>query len=141
MEGAKRFTGRARHPSRNRGRSHAPPSQKRPPPRTDGGNGDSDRGDKQRGEIWRQEEAGSQNKSGGSRGMEDRMRLTDIKTARTHRESFPFLIAHIQRLVGAGERAGLAGREDLKTAHKSETSLNPLGAYQAFFFFFFFAFF
>lgn len=67
--------------------------------------------------------------------MEDRMKLTDIKTARTHRESFPFLIAHIQRLVGAGARAGLAGRENLKTAQKSETSLNPLGAYQASFFF------
>lgn len=50
--------------------------------------------------------------------MEDRMKLTDIKTARTHRESFPFLIAHIQRLVGAGARAGLAGRENLKTAQK-----------------------
>lgn len=62
------------------------------------------------------------------------MRLTDIKTARTHRESFPFLIAHIQRLVGAGERGLLAGRKNLKTARKSETSLNPLGAYQAFFF-------
>lgn len=77
-----------------------------PPPRTDGGAGDSDSGDKQRGEIWGQEEAGSQNKSGGSRGMEDRMKLTDIKTARTHRESSPFLIARIQRLAGAGERAG-----------------------------------
>lgn len=61
------------------------------------------------------------------------MKLTDIKTARTHRESFPFLIAHIQRLVGA-ERGGLAPRKNLKTAQKSETSLNPLGAYQAFFF-------
>lgn len=50
--------------------------------------------------------------------MEDRMRLTDIKTARTHRESFPFLIAHIQRLVGAGEGAGLAAREKPKTAEK-----------------------
>lgn len=115
--------------------AHTLSSQNRPAPRTDGGNGDSDRGDKQRGEIWRQEEAGSQNKSGGSRGMEDRMKLTDIKTARTHRESFPFLIAHIQRLVGAGERAGLAGGANPKTAQKSETFLNPLGAYQAFFFF------
>lgn len=58
MEGGKRLMG----PSRNHGRSHTPSL-------TDGGNGDSDRGDKQRGEIWRQEEAGSQNKSGGSRGM------------------------------------------------------------------------
>lgn len=38
--------------------------------------------------------------------MEDRMRLTDIKTARTHRESFPFLIANIQRLVGGGREMG-----------------------------------
>lgn len=38
--------------------------------------------------------------------MEDRMRLTDIKTARTHRESFPFLIANIQRLVGGGRETG-----------------------------------
>lgn len=49
--------------------TEAPSPQNRPPSRTDGGNGDSDRGDKQRGEIWRQEEAGSQNKSRGSRGM------------------------------------------------------------------------
>lgn len=32
--------------------------------------------------------------------MEHRMELTDIKTARSHRESFPFLRANIQRLVG-----------------------------------------
>lgn len=38
--------------------------------------------------------------------MEDRMKLTDIKTARTHRESFPFLIANIQRLVGGGSELG-----------------------------------
>lgn len=39
--------------------------------------------------------------------MEHRMKLTDIKTARTHRESFPFLRANIQRLVGGGrERRG-----------------------------------
>lgn len=125
------------YPSRNHGCSHTPSLQDRPAQRSDGGNGDSDRGNKQRTEIWRQEEVGSQNKCGGSRGMEDRMKLTDIKTARTHRESFPFLIAHIQRLVGAGERGGLAPRENLKTAQKkkkSETSLKPLGAYQAFFF-------
>lgn len=34
--------------------------------------------------------------------MEHRMKLTGIKTARTHQESFPFLRANIQRLVGAG---------------------------------------
>lgn len=63
MGGGRRLTGPSRHRRRNHGRSHTPS------PRTDGGNGDSDRGDKQRAEIWRQEEAGSQNKSGGSRGM------------------------------------------------------------------------
>lgn len=35
--------------------------------------------------------------------MEYRMKLTDIKTARTHRESFLFLRANIQRLVGVGK--------------------------------------
>lgn len=93
MEGGKRLVELGIHPGIHPGirlgttdvHTHTP-SQKRPASRTDGGNGDSDRGDKQRGEIWRQEEAGSQNKSGGSRGMEDRMKLTDIKTARTHRE-------------------------------------------------------
>lgn len=34
--------------------------------------------------------------------MEHRMKMTDIKTARTHGESFPFLRANIQRLVGGG---------------------------------------
>lgn len=37
--------------------------------------------------------------------MEHRMKMTDIKTARTHGESFPFLRANIQRLVG-GEDGG-----------------------------------
>lgn len=74
----------------------------RPLTRTDRVNGDEDRGVKQRSEIWRQEETESQNKRGGSKGMVHRMKLTDIKTARAHRESFPFLRANIQRLVGGG---------------------------------------
>lgn len=77
-------------------------------------NGDSDRRVKQRSEIWRQEETESQNKRGGSRGMEDRKKLTDIKTARTHRESFPFLIANIQRLVGGGREKGDEKRDSFK---------------------------
>lgn len=36
--------------------------------------------------------------------MEHRMKMTDIKTARTHKESFPFLRANMQRLVGLGVR-------------------------------------
>lgn len=36
--------------------------------------------------------------------MEHRMKMTDIKTARTHGESFPFLRANIQRLVGGGRK-------------------------------------
>lgn len=90
----------------------------RSPLRTDGENGDSDRGHKQRSEIWRQEETRSQNKRGGSRRMEDRMKLTAIKTARTQRESFPFLIANIQRLVGGGEREGFALQRILKLHQK-----------------------
>lgn len=50
--------------------------------------------------------------------MEHRMKLTDIKTARTHRESFPFLRANIQRLVGGGgrepERECLSGNLEKK---------------------------
>lgn len=61
--------------------------------------------------------------------MEHRMKLTDIKTARTHRESFPFLRANIQRLVGVGERE--TGRECAQTAQKRETSLNPHLSYQS----------
>ena len=67
-------------------------------------NGDEDRGFKQRSKILRQEETESQNKCGGSRGMEHRMKMTDIKTARTHEESFPFLRANMQRLVEVGVR-------------------------------------
>lgn len=84
--------------------THKPVVCRRPLTRTDRVNGDEDRGVKQRSEIWRQEETESQNTRGGSRGMEHRMKLTDIKTARTHRESFPFLRANIQRLVGGGGR-------------------------------------
>lgn len=59
--------------------------------------------------------------------MEDRMKLTDIKTARKHRESFPFLIANIQRLVG-GERErrtenAYLKKENLKTAQKYKNLL------------------
>lgn len=38
--------------------------------------------------------------------MEHRMKMTDIKTARTHGGSFPFLRANIQRLVGGGGGGG-----------------------------------
>lgn len=99
--------------------------------RTDRVNGDGDGGVKQRSEIWRQEETESQNKRGGSRGMEHRMKLTDIKTARTHQESFPFLRANIQRLVGGWESE--KGRErlslkSLKTAQKKRNFLKPTPA-------------
>lgn len=102
-----------RHPSQNCTHTHV--VRRQPLTRTDRVNGDEDRGVKQRGEIWRQEETERQNKRGGSRGMEHRMKLTDIKTARTHWESFPFLRANIQRLVGVGggveERHGERERE------------------------------
>lgn len=118
------------YPSLNRARTHTL-VHCRSLTRTDGVNGDSDRGVKQRSEIWRQEETESQNKRGGSRRMEDRMKLTDIKTARTHRESFPFLIANIQRLVGGGSELGrewVSLKRFLKSAQK--TSLNLLLPYQ-----------
>lgn len=50
--------------------------------------------------------------------MEHRMKMTDIKTARTHGESFPFLRANIQRLVG-GENDFL---ETKKRQKKVKTS-------------------
>lgn len=40
----------------------------------------------------------------GSRGMEHRINMTDIKTARTCGESFPFLSTNIQRLVMGGKK-------------------------------------
>lgn len=57
--------------------------------RTDGVNGDEDRGVKQRSEIWRQQETESQNKRRGSRGMEHRIKMTYIKAARRCGENFP----------------------------------------------------
>lgn len=62
--------------------------------------------------------------------MVHRMKLTDIKTARTHRESFPFLRANIQRLVGGGgklERECLSlklGTKFLKL-HKKRNFFKP----------------
>lgn len=47
--------------------------------------------------------------------MEYRMKLTDIKTARTPGESFPFLRANIRRLVRGvvgGGTGGVGGHED-----------------------------
>ena len=57
--------------------------------------------------------------------MEHRMKLTDIKTARTHRESFPFLRANIQRLVGGGgerqgDNAALLKKKKKKNLKKEE---------------------
>lgn len=84
--------------------------------RTDRVNGDGDRGVKQKSEIWRQEETESNTRRGGSRAMEYRMKLTDIKTARTPGESFPFLRANIRRLVrgvvGGGGTGAEGGHED-----------------------------
>lgn len=75
--------------------------------RTDRANGDGDREAKQRSEIWRREETESQNKRGGSKRMEDRMKMTDNKTTRTREESFPFLGVNIQKSVrGEKKRCG-----------------------------------
>lgn len=63
--------------------------------------------------------------------MEHRIKLTDIKTARTHRESFPFLRANIQRLVGGGGETDakrtpfLSLERNLKTAQKKKNFFKP----------------
>lgn len=49
--------------------------------------------------------------------MEHRMKMTDIKTARTHGESFPFLRANIQRLVGGG---GVGENDFLETKKRQK---------------------
>lgn len=49
--------------------------------------------------------------------MEHRMKMTDIKTARTHGESFPFLRANIQRLVGG---VGMGENDFLETKKRQK---------------------
>lgn len=60
--------------------------------------------------------------------MEHRMKMTDIKTARTHGESFPFLRANIQRLVGGGgEKMGETQKRDKRKLklHKDGKFFKP----------------
>lgn len=65
--------------------------------------------------------------------MEHRMKLTDIKTARTHRESFPFLRANIQRLVGGWERERRRESALLKTCGGKKLQTLNLPYQSAFF--------